>query len=556
LDSLPYAPNAAFNALEKGDDPLCIRGTRVDVLNDIRKWIDGEDKRHIFWLSGWAGTGKSTIARTVARKYYGKSRLVASYFFSKGGGDTGNATKFVGTIARQLAGKLPEFERLLRKALSKDKDIVHRVLKDQWQELIITPLAQLPVDSLPSPLIVVDALDECDTESSIRQVLQLLADTRNQNRQLLRILITSRPEVPIRDEFSRFLPGEHQLILQDISKFIVDQDISIFLKHNLAQISPEDEIVAQLVRKAAGLFIWAATACRFICEGLWFWTAIFCGFVREGLIVKQWLQTLVMSNTTPEDHLDAIYLTVLNSSLHSRFSPQDITDFHGTVRDVLGSMVTLFSFLSVKSLSILLLKPEKDLTWTMKDLHAILDFPKDNASALRLHHPSFRDFLLNRERCRDSYFLVDEKQAHQMLANNCIRLLSTYLKQDVCKVNSPGMLTAGVERNQVDQCLPPEVQYACHYWIQHLQKSGAQLRDNDKVHRFLQEHLLNWLEALSWMRKVSEGINAINSLQSIALTSDCPRLYAFIYDIKRFALYHRSAIEQAPLQIYYCALVF
>ncbi|KAF1809926.1 hypothetical protein P152DRAFT_451588 [Eremomyces bilateralis CBS 781.70] len=115
LNSLPYAPNAAFNALEKGDDPLCIPGTRVDVLNDIRKWVDGEDKRHIFWLSGWADTGKSTIARTVAREYYGGSRLVASYFFSKGGGDTGNATKFVGTIARQLAGSFPSSRDCSRK---------------------------------------------------------------------------------------------------------------------------------------------------------------------------------------------------------------------------------------------------------------------------------------------------------------------------------------------------------------------------------------------------------------------------------------------------------
>jgi hypothetical protein len=566
LNSLLYAPNASFNASGKEDDPLCLPGTRVGVLNEIRTWIDGEDKRHIFWLSGWAGTGKSTIARTVAREYYDRRRPVASYFFSRGGGDTGNATKFVGTIARQLADKLPKFKSLLREALSEDEGIVRRVLKDQWRELITTPLVQLGVDSLPSPLIiVVDALDECDTESGIRQVLQLLADTRNLNRQLLRILITSRPEVPIRDEFSRFLPGEHHLILQDISKFIVDHDISLFLKHNLAQISPEDEIVAQLVREAAGLFIWAATACRFICEGLspekrlrlilgssgstitpndhvdglhvallqdiirsliwnasslWFWVAIACGFVREGLIVKQWLQTLVMSNTTPEDHLDAIYLTVLNNSLHSRFSPQDITDFHGRVRDVLGSMAVLFSFLSVKSLSNLLSKPEKDVTWTMKDLHAILDIPKDDASALRLHHPSFRDFLLNRERCRDSYFLVNEKQAHQMLANSCIRLMSTSLKKDVCDLGErPGTLVNEVKSSRVGQCLPPELQYACLYWIPHLQQSSSQLRDDDQVHQFLRERLLHWLEALGWMGKVSEGIHSISLLESLASVS-------------------------------------
>lgn len=37
---------------------------------------------------------------------------------------------------------------------------------------------------------------------------------------------------------------------------------------------------------------------------------------------------------------------------------------------------------------------------------------------------------------------------------------------------------------------------------------------------------------------------------------DCHNLYAYVHDIKRFTLYNRSGIEQAPLQIYYSALVF
>ena len=568
LALLPEASNAAFNASGKEDEPICLHGTRVGILDEIRAWINRKDKQHIFWLSGWAGTGKSTIARTVAREYYDKERLVASYFFSRGGDDAGNATKFVSTIARQLANKLPKFKEQLRKALLKDEGILHRILKDQWRELIITPLLHLAVDLYPSPVvIVVDALDECDTESSIRQTIQLLADTKNLNQQLLRILITSRPEVPVRDEFSRFLPGEQHLILQDISKFIVEQDISLFLKHHLAKISPEDEVVAQLVRKAAGLFIWAATASRFICEGpspekrlriilgssgstptsnyhisgiyvslfqniirslIWdtgyllFWIAVACGFSREGVLVKRSLRTLVMGNTTPEDHLDVIYLTVLDSSLRLSFTPQDIRDFHSMVRDVLGSIVVLFSSLSVKSLSNLLSKSEKDLTWTMNDLHALLDIPKDTKHAIRLHHPSFRDFLLNKKRCCDSYFWVDEKQAHQALFDSCLRLLSTSLKQDICEVNAPGKLAAKLESGRVEQFLPPEIQYACLYWIQHVQKSGAQLRDNGQVHQFLQDYLLHWLEALGWMKKVPEGVHAIASLESFISVSIPP----------------------------------
>ena len=69
--------------------------------------------------------------------------------------------------------------------------------------------------------------------------------------------------------------------------------------------------------------------------------------------------------------------------------------------------------------------------------------------------------------------------------------------------------------SQVQQCLSPELQYACLYWVQHLQKGGMGLCDEDQVHLFLKEHLLRWREALSWMRRKSDGINAITSLQSV-----------------------------------------
>ena len=73
-------------------------------------------------------------------------------------------------------------------------------------------------------------------------------------------------------------------------------------------------------------------------------------------------------------------------------------------------------------------------------------------------------------------------------------------------LTSPGCPVAG--------SLPPEVQYACLYWVQHLQRGGSQVCDGEEAHRFLQAHLLHWLEALGWMGKASEGIQAILSLEA------------------------------------------
>jgi hypothetical protein len=81
------------------------------------------------------------------------------------------------------------------------------------------------------------------------------------------------------------------------------------------------------------------------------------------------------------------------------------------------------------------------------------------------------------------------------------------------------VLVTNVESSRLERSRQPELQYACLYWIQHFHKGGAQLRDDDQVHQFLQEHLLHWLEVLGWMQKVSEGIYAIFSLESITAVS-------------------------------------
>ena len=47
----------------------------------------------------------------------------------------------------------------------------------------------------------------------------------------------------------------------------------------------------------------------------------------------------------------------------------------------------------------------------------------------------------------------------------------------------------------------------------------TQLLDNGQVHGFLQKHLLHWLEALSLIRKTSEGVLLIILLEGLVKVS-------------------------------------
>jgi hypothetical protein len=155
----------------------------------------------------------------------------------------------------------------------------------------------------------------------------------------------------------------------------------------------------------------------------------------------------------------------------------------------LANIVIWFSSLSAGSLGRLLHITKQDVDQTLEDLHAILNIPKNQTNPVRLHHPSFRDFLLDNNRCKDMNFQVDEKQAHKTLAARCIQLMSESLKQDICGLDAPGALIADIDSSRVERSLPPE------------------------LHR---------LEALGWMQKVSEGIHAIASLEAIAAVSQLP----------------------------------
>jgi len=520
LNRLPYATDASFSSYAKRDSPSCLPNTRVDLLREIYNWADGEDERCIFWLNGLAGTGKSTNARTVAHKYLNNRRLGASFFFSRGGGDVGHAKKFCTTVAVQLANNVPSLRRHICDVTTERGDITGLSLYDQWCQLVLKPLSMLSkISSLPSYIITIDALDECGDDSDIPVLLRLLAEARSLTTIRLRIFLTSRPEIPIRYGFHQISDAFHQdFVLHNISPSVVDQDILIFLEHNLKLIGqqrsldtgwPGEEIITRLVQIASGLFIWAATACRFIHEGK--------RFAAKRLNVI--LRGSNSAPTAPEKHLDEIYTTVLKQSIPEQFIKEEKEEASYMLRRILGCIATLSSPLSALSLGRLLCIAKGDIDHTLDDLHSILDVPEDQTRPLRLHHPSFRDFLLDQKRCADPYFWVDEKQTHQTLAESCIRVMSTSLEQDICGLEAPGVLVAEVEDNRVEQCLSPEVQYACLYWVEHIQKSGGRLHDNDQVHQFLQTHFLYWLEALSWMRRMSEGILAIRSLESIALVS-------------------------------------
>jgi len=489
-------------------------------------WSDHPNESCIFWLSGMAGTGKSTIARTVARKWYDKKQLGASFFFSRGQGDLAHASKFFPTLAYQLARAQPSIAGNIQEAIRDHPDITRQSLRDQWKHLIREPLSQLK-DRREPLVVVIDALDECDGEDDIARILQLLsqANTLPGCTPLL-VFVTSRPETPIRHGFNNIPTAAHRdCILHEISSLAVNYDISVLLRHEFAKIRencyqsqewPDDSSLDLLVQKANGLFIYAATVCRFV--GQW----AIDPASRLAAVLDD-----TMSIGAPTQHLDSIYTMVLQCVRATR-RPQAVMeeDVPQLFRRVVGSIVILSDTLAAPALGKLLKTEEAVVKNMLKTLSSVLSYSDKQNTPIRLLHPSFRDFLLDSRRCGDSRFRIVGTDAHRCLAINCLELMSTQLKQDICSLRLPGSLTSEVDRDTINHCLPKEVQYACRYWADHLQQGTVDLCDSElellhnQVHAFLDNHFLHWLEALSLIGKLAEGVLIVKKLESILTVSN------------------------------------
>ncbi|KAL7899344.1 vegetative incompatibility protein HET-E-1, partial [Trichoderma sp. TUCIM 5745] len=560
LSKLPIAKGAAFNSQANEFDPRCHPRTRLNLLAEIYDWFEDLQGKCIYWLCGMAGTGKSTISRTVAEYLAEKKTPCASFFFKKGEGDRGRAALFFTTIAAQLVQQLPGMVPHVRAAIEADMNISDKSKNQQFEKLILEPLNKCEGQQSAMVSIVIDALDECDMEEDAGNMVQLLARAMEVTSVRLRFFITSRPELPIRLGFALISNSYKELALHEIPKPDIKNDIAIYLEDELKTIVqrynmsvetrrqllpqwPGSQNTEKLVEMAIPLFIYAATACRFISD-------------RRLGGPKEQLERFLNSALNTNSNLDATYLPILDQLIRGLKGGEKeavITRF----KEIVGTIVLLANPLSTISLANLLAIDAEKIDNQLDMLHSVLNIPSSTDDPIRLFHLSFRDFLVNKENCDRNPSWVDEKTTHKRIMVCCLKLLSANtLQKDICNLRAPGTLRSEIDQENIKTHLPPEIQYACLYWVHHLKESGGTISDRDQVYEFLIRHLLHWIEALSLLGRVLESVGMLDSLLGIIHSEDSATTSAIIRDIKRIILFSRSSIDEAPLQIYSSAIVF
>ncbi|KAM6516571.1 hypothetical protein FALCPG4_014752 [Fusarium falciforme] len=562
MSKIPVAKGAAFDSRTNEHDPKCLPNTRVELRQTITAWAEDTHSDTIFWLNGMAGTGKSTISRTIAHSFAQKKMLGASFFFKRGERDRGSASRLFTTIAAQLINRLPEIGPLVIKAIEDEPDLPNKFIQEQFEKLILNPLHGVSASGVL--VLVIDALDECDRVADVRLIVNILARLKSLNRIKLKAFVTSRPELPIRLGFSN-IQGEYKdLVLHEIPKPVIEHDISEFLHHQLeqarleynSQSDPNDQLgpdwpgtqtTDALIQMAVPLFIFAATMCRFIQDPLYDPVTQ----LEKVLKYKSSAQDSEMAK------LDTTYRPTLDQLLVDRTGrarERVLKDF----RDVVGTIVLLQEPLSISTLSCLADIPERVISGILRPLHSVLSVPISPQEPIRMLHLSFHDFLVDKEMHEADPFWVNDQETHERIVPRCLDLLRSgkHLKQDICDLGLPGTRRADIEQREVNLKLPGEVRYACLYWTHHLEGSGLKIDDSHPVFSFLKDYFLFWLEALAILGEVHNCSAMIASIQSLVDPKHGSGLSSFLGEATRFVTRLDTIIDEYPLQIYASGLVF
>ena len=499
--------NAGYQA---SHHDTCLLGTRESVLDGIMRWAEDPQDRHVFWLNGPAGTGKSTIAQTFSEMVANTGILGASFFCSRDYLDRSDLKNIFPTLAYQLACRYPAFRSHVIQAIKRDPAVARKSLISQLQGLIVGPLSSSNI----SCVIVVDALDECIDDQPASAILSVLGRHAEQLSHV-KFFITARPEPRIRTGFRLPLlePLTQILLLHKGKPSGVNEDIKLYLRTSLTNIRrqrddcefpeewPSSYDINFLCRTADGLFIYASTVIRFVGS--------------DHRPPTERLDLILSSRgAAHEGGVDLLFNQILRQAF------QDVREVavYSNLRNVIGAVILVFRPLSRGALENLLGISSSLTTVTMRHLHSLFNVPPDMDGPIRVLQRSFIDFLTDRMRCNDERFFIDPSTHHENILFSCLKMMRKHLKRNICDLDDHTVLreVEGLSTRR-ETSIGSSLEYACQFWTKHLARIPGDgphaKRVQEAMDDFFAKRLLCWIEVLSIMGHLGAAAYAINDIR-------------------------------------------
>ncbi|KAB5589051.1 Vegetative incompatibility protein HET-E-1 [Ceratobasidium theobromae] len=439
----------------------CTASTREKVQGDLRKWVQDPNGAKVFWMSGMAGTGKTTLA---------------------------DFSRIVPTIARQLAQCSPPFRTALRQALVENPEVGGQNIVLQFKELLQEPLSKSEAEISKGLVVIIDALDECGNKAGVRLMLEMLL--RFAPNLPLKLFVTSRPEPVIHDKMTSPEGIPPTLMhLHDVEQDLVERDIQKYLTEVLSPMRPppKKRQIERLARNSGRLFIYAATVARYI----------YPDDIPVDSATR--LKTMLMTNVErPKggsgkqyEELDQLYNTVLSLAFDKRLEESELAN----MRRVLWTAVCAREPMTVKTMSSVLNLTYDQVSLALRPLRSVLHV-SEGSEVVSTLHASFPDYLLDHSRSGSEKFHCDEPEHSEFLAHRCFEVMKG-LRFNICELESSFVLDKDVPDldDRAEEAISPPP-FSTH------------------VGEFLFQRLLFWMEVLNLRKCIGVGAGMLLQVQN------------------------------------------
>ncbi|KAH9021846.1 hypothetical protein EDB85DRAFT_2152139 [Lactarius pseudohatsudake] len=549
--------NHLYQSAQSAQRSKCLEGTRVAVLEQIRAFLEDTTGANLFWLSGIAGSGKSTIAQSAAvEATLLADCIVASFFFSqRGHAELCDASFVFPTLAYQFSLADAGFRKHVSGIIKEQPDIFEKDYISQYKSLIVEPLKAMDF-AQRHVFIVLDAFDECEPRGAAAILDALLNEDIDVPKQL-KVLTTSRPEAHLRQVFCA--QGNMRMLnLQDIEakSDIRHYLLTAFKWPPITLATPFDareEVIFELAESAGDSFIYAASILRFV-------------FDEHDQHPQRRLDILLGNRTDPEERpyerLDALYLSILHQAVPSGASGS----IKRRLRTVLGQLVTFREPLPMVVMEKFCGLGSGDVRRALHSLHSLIQVPTSDFQPPRVYHLSFSDFITDIRRCGDGDLVVDIDFAEREVLLSCLGHLSTQLHRNMAGIDDPSLPHSEIDdfQTKVDNAVSPELRFACLYLASHLTKTND-IHDEKiwpRLQDFLTRCLLWWIETMALLGTLGDAVESMSQVHAWMTSlkkevGDGSSLLAdLVNDTSRFLSYHADTISFNALHVYHSALPF
>ncbi|KAJ2922593.1 hypothetical protein H1R20_g14499, partial [Candolleomyces eurysporus] len=383
----------------------CLAGTREVVMKTILSWVRSSvlvQRKHIFYLYGYAGSGKSAIAQELCERV---PRLLASFFFFRNAGDRSQIGRLPNTLAIQLARAIPETAPLILAAVEGNPDLASPqsklALGARLRALVYGPFETIAERSslvqkwTSNPyLIVIDGLDECEDKEGAQEFIDCTLRFFRRKRFIpLRVIITSRIERKIHSRLN-----DRDVYLKDLADHCSRADIETFMRTVFETHTKGDPVVRAYVQEK-GPWPNPSDARKLVdhIDGSFIFASALFGFIFHGPGSED-------DQSTPMDRLplslknspglDALYSATLARSEH-------LPHF----REVISTLALIKTPLPVPAIAELLGLPAYAVAHVLVELQAVIVLPGTDHIPVTFCHTSLRDFLTTESRAGRFYTL-------------------------------------------------------------------------------------------------------------------------------------------------------